>query len=141
VQLVDHFDLYPMEGPRRKAPRWLLHWTERYAFGLRDGTKGREMKTLFLTFTRTTIAIALLLALMLFGTIIGARAQRCPAGNDAFGSCLPLDHRYGGPGSIQQLSPNRPRPQDFKCKPWHPPETCAVVRSIGETHRRWGKAR
>jgi hypothetical protein len=24
-----------------------------------------------------------------------ATAQRCPAGADAFGSCLPLDHRYG----------------------------------------------
>jgi hypothetical protein len=65
-----------------------------------------------------------------------ATAQRCPAGADAFGSCLPLDHRYGGLGSIQQLSPQRPKPSDFKCNPWHPPETCAVVRSIGETHRR-----
>jgi hypothetical protein len=65
-----------------------------------------------------------------------ATAQRCPAGADAFGSCLPLDHRYGGPGQIQQLSPQRPKPSDFKCKPWHAPETCAVVRSIGETHRR-----
>jgi hypothetical protein len=65
-----------------------------------------------------------------------ATAQRCPAGADAFGSCLPLDHRYGGPDQIQQLSPQRPKPSDFKCKPWHAPETCAVVRSIGETHRR-----
>jgi hypothetical protein len=88
-----------------------------------------------ITLARTTIAIALLLALMLFGTIIGAHAQRCPAGADAFGSCLPLDHRYGGPGQIQQLSQNRPRPQDFKCKPWHPAETCTVVRSYGEAHR------
>ena len=64
-----------------------------------------------------------------------AHAQRCPAGADAFGSCLPLDHRYGGPGQIQGRTGSRPRPEDFKCKPWHPPETCAVVRSIGEAHR------
>jgi hypothetical protein len=75
--------------------------------------------------------------LMLVMALRPAQAQRCPAGADAFGTCLPLDHRYGGPGQVQQLSPNRPtRPQDFKCKPWHPPETCAVVRAIGETHRK-----
>jgi len=77
---------------------------------------------------------------MLFMAPRPAHAQRCPAGADAFGSCL-QDHRYGGPGQIQQLSPNRPRPQDFKCKPWHPPETCAVVRSVGEAHRRPGRVR
>jgi hypothetical protein len=86
-----------------------------------------------ITLARTTIIIALLMAIQ------PARAQRCPAGADAFGSCLPLDHRYGDPGEIQTRS--RPRPEDFKCKPWHPAETCAVVRSIGEAHRKPGKAR
>jgi hypothetical protein len=89
------------------------------------------VKTLF-----TAIAIAIAIVLV---TSASAIAQRCPAGADAFLNCLPPDHRYGGPGSIQQLSPSRPRPQDFKCKPWHPPETCAVVRSIGEAHRRKAK--
>jgi hypothetical protein len=31
-----------------------------------------------------------------------ASAQRCPAGADAFQNCLPLDHRYGGPGEISR---------------------------------------
>jgi hypothetical protein len=85
-----------------------------------------------LTLARTTIIIALFMAIQ------PAHAQRCPAGADAFGSCLPLHHRYGGPGQIQR---GGPRPEDFKCKPWHPPETCTVVRSIGEAHRKPGKAR
>jgi hypothetical protein len=48
---------------------------------------------------------------LLFATAIvvaftaSANAQRCPAGADAFQSCLPLDHRYGGPGTIQQSRP------------------------------------
>jgi hypothetical protein len=83
---------------------------------------------------RYLVALMVLVGLMLISQ--PTKAQRCPAGADAFGSCLPLDHRYGGPGSIPQLSGTRPRPEDFKCKPWHPPETCAVVRSIGEAHRR-----
>jgi hypothetical protein len=41
---------------------------------------------------------------MLFMALHPAHAQRCPAGADAFQNCLPLDHRYGGPGEI-------PRPQ------------------------------
>jgi hypothetical protein len=86
-----------------------------------------------------TSAASLVVCVAVFILVMALRpahAQRCPAGADAFGTCLPLDHRYGGPGSIQQLSPNRPKPSDFKCQPWHPPETCAVVRSIGEAHRR-----
>jgi hypothetical protein len=82
------------------------------------------------------IRIGTCVAVITLAMAAPAYAQRCPAGADAFGSCLPLDQRYGGPGQVQQLSPNRPRPQDFKCKPWHPPETCAVVRSVGEAHRR-----
>jgi hypothetical protein len=44
-----------------------------------------------LTLARTTIIIALLMAIQ------PAYAQRCPAGADAFLNCLLLDHRYGGP--------------------------------------------
>jgi hypothetical protein len=79
---------------------------------------------------------AALIITALVGLTTRAEAQRCPAGADAFGSCLPLDHRYGGPGQIQRPTGGHPRPEDFKCKPWHPPETCAVVRSIGEAHRK-----
>jgi hypothetical protein len=82
----------------------------------------------------TRISVACLIISAAFLRPGPAYSQRCPAGADAFGSCLPLDHRYGGPGEIQTRS--RPRPEDFKCKPWHPPETCAVVRSVGEAHRR-----
>jgi hypothetical protein len=45
---------------------------------------------------------------MLFMALGPAHAQRCPAGADAFLNCLPLDHRYGGPGTIQQRQ-SRPR--------------------------------
>lgn len=48
-------------------------------------------------------SIICIAALTLIGTIIGASpAQRCPAGHDAFLNCLPLDHRYGGPGEISR---------------------------------------
>jgi hypothetical protein len=58
-----------------------------------------------LTLARTTIIIALLMAIQ------PAHAQRCPAGADAFGSCLPLDDRYGGPGEIQRpTTGGRPTP-------------------------------
>jgi hypothetical protein len=53
-------------------------------------------------------ALMLIVLVALFMVLMALRpaaAQRCPAGADAFGSCLPLDHRYGGPGSIQQLHP------------------------------------
>jgi hypothetical protein len=97
----------------------------RLNWGTIPSLRGDTMKT----------SIVCVAAFMLFMALHPAHAQRCPAGADAFGSCLPLDHRYGGVSSIQQLHPRKPRPEDFKCKPWHPPETCAVVRSIGETHR------
>jgi hypothetical protein len=45
---------------------------------------------------------------MLFMALGPAHAQRCPAGADEFLNCLPLDHRYGGPGAIQQKQ-SRPR--------------------------------
>src|SRR5262249_37329868 len=39
---------------------------------------------------------------VLFLATGAAQAQRCPAGADAFLNCLPLDHRYGGPGEISR---------------------------------------
>jgi hypothetical protein len=57
---------------------------------------------------------------MLFMALGPAQAQRCPAGHDAFLNCLPLDHRYGGPGQIQRrtgplpanINPATGRPYD-----------------------------
>jgi hypothetical protein len=53
----------------------------------------------------TVMATACVAVFMLFMALHPAHAQRCPAGADAFGSCLPLDHRYGGPGQIQRWRP------------------------------------
>jgi hypothetical protein len=91
------------------------------------------------TLARTTILVASLIALMLMGTIIGARAQRCPAGADAFGSCLPLDHRYGGPGQIQR---GGPRPEDHRRRA---PLCAPLVKLTGsrgkpDDHARWAGA-
>jgi hypothetical protein len=69
---------------------------------------------------------------MLFMALGPAHAQRCPAGADAFGSCLPLDHRYGGPGQIQRWRPTPEtgrghdisRPSFQKCMLHLDPATC-----------------
>jgi hypothetical protein len=69
---------------------------------------------------------------MLFMALGPAHAQRCPAGADAFGSCLPLDHRYGGPGQIQRWRPSPEtgrghdisRPSFQKCMLHLDPATC-----------------
>ena len=54
--------------------------------------------------TRLLFATAIVVAFT-----VSANAQRCPAGADAFLNCLPLDHRYGGPGEI-----SRPQLQEHK---------------------------
>jgi hypothetical protein len=54
----------------------------------------------------TVVYVAVFMVFMALGP---AHAQRCPAGADAFGSCLPLDHRYGGPGEIQRWKPTTPQ--------------------------------
>ena len=61
-----------------------------------------------MTFQRIYTALALTMLLVAWTPIVGAslaHAQRCPAGADAFLNCLPLDHRYGGPGTMPRLKP------------------------------------
>jgi hypothetical protein len=82
------------------------------------------------------------IAALMFMAVQPAQAQRCPAGADAFGSCLPLDHRYGGPGQVQRATPAAPRlkMKDFRCKPWQAAETCAQIRSVYQVHDSWEKS-
>ena len=84
----------------------------------------------------------LLIAIAIVFVASAAYAQRCPAGADAFGSCLPLDHRYGGPGQVQRATPAAPRlkMKDFRCKPWQAAETCAQIRSVYQVHDSWEKS-
>jgi hypothetical protein len=70
-------------------------------------------------------------AFMVFMALGPAHAQRCPAGADSFGSCLPLDHRYGGPGESDQAGRrvddrhcrHRARQHAFICTPGGLPTT------------------
>ena len=77
----------------------------------------------------TTICIVIL---WIFMAPRPAHAQRCPAGADAFQNCLPLDHRYGGPGEIQRWRPTPEtgrshdisKPSFQKCMLHLDPATC-----------------
>ena len=92
--------------------------------------------------TAALIATLAVVALLLFTALRPAHAQRCPAGADAFGSCLPLDHRYGGPGQVQRATPAAPRlkMKDFRCQAWQAAETCAQIRSVYQVHDSWEKS-
>jgi hypothetical protein len=82
--------------------------------------------------------IAIVIGLMFLIAPAPAHAQRCPAGQDAFLNCLPLDHRYGGPGAIQRW---RPTPESGRAHDISNPsfQKCMAHLDPATCRRLWGK--
>jgi hypothetical protein len=98
-----------------------------------------------LTLARTTIIIALLMAIQ------PAHAQRCPAGTDAFLNCLPLNHQgYRATNEISIRQQEYARSHSGRTGVSSAPSECArryinklakrrdprVLRASAETYRR-----